>query len=90
MQSASALCGGAGASAAPGFEGLRTRVGLPVQAPDASVDALSLLAEHVSTLLHALGVQKRGQSGVAPAEAARSFLASAEAQARADAILLEV
>ena len=88
LQAVSALCKGAGASGSPEFEGLRTRVGLPAQAPDPSVDALSLSAEHMSTLLHALGVQKRGQSGIAPAEAARSFLASAEAQARVDASFL--
>ena len=72
-----------GGSAAALFEGLRLRVGLPARAPDPSVEGVGAHgAEKASMLLHSLGVQKRGQSGVAPAEAARTFLATAEAQAR--------
>jgi len=59
-------------------------VGLPARAPDAAAAAPAAGGqERASTLLHALGVAKRGQSGVAPADAARGFLASAGAQARA-------
>ncbi|KAK9846535.1 hypothetical protein WJX81_006132 [Elliptochloris bilobata] len=69
----------AGTSASPGFESLRSRVGLPAQALDPG-DEAGHGAERASMLLHGLGVQKRGQSGIAPAEAARSFLATAQPQ----------